>query len=738
MNDENSFCNDYRSDSENSMSQPKKKYDKELIMSLMNFIEDSLKKKLNEIESLVKKNNTDLKKVKKDTKSATSIITAYHQAHNTKLLTDDIRFFFTLVKENKSAKAISITPKKQCTRVPIAQTKNTSPFKRKAPAINYKSGKIDVSNVSSRLHQNTKSVDSKRNEKFMSRSNSVSCVSNYTPKKSQQTTPTKDFNNNIKRRGPCFDEINISSSENEQKPIKKKVAAKNSERYVNSTYTVSNRSKWFEENVLSQNDKKNQNNTPVKQNVFKKNVYGYAIQNVIPSSIKKSNSKRNYLEDQDQIKKTNSAIKRNETNYKIVGNIVPKILNLDKKQNSNNSSKKIYDKENLHPNYNNSDLMTKIQSSENENCQFNNNILLNEFSNPVLKNEKIKFVDSTEEKFFARMCGNFGSPRVDSKETEELQRNSINLLPKQQSPKKKPTAYESNDNQNSNKKQLSSLNNINNPNKVKSNQESKKNEIVQKTQIDCQIKYESNCSQDTDKPIDHLTNSKKFYDSENDLNSMEEHKIVSDEDRYSNDEKLWREMELERQNIVKMIESEFFTSQDTKETCNRDKHTSSRVSKDSINKNHQQFSINDSFNNKFSGSNDNIYDDKLNVDSANMRKKNSTENHEFEKIFKLQESPIRNEEEFKLENFNEQSFNYEKELNSDKFADSKNKITPLISFNYDYENKCNMKKAASEPNAHFDSDFKSDLLKKFKRTEFAQEIDYNNFKKSLDIILKMK
>ena len=96
--------------------------------------------------------------------------------------------------------------------------------------------------------------------------------------------------------------------------------------------------------------------------------------------------------------------------------------------------------------------MTKIQSSENENCQFNNNILLNEFSNPVLKNEKIKFVDSTEEKFFARMCGNFGSPRVDSKETEELQRNSINILPKQQSPKKKPTAYESNDNQNSNKK----------------------------------------------------------------------------------------------------------------------------------------------------------------------------------------------------------------------------------------------------------------------------------------------
>ena len=152
MNDENSFCNHYPSDSENSMSQPKKKYDKELIMSLMNFIEDSLKKKLNEIESLVKKNNTDLKKVKKDTKSATSIITAYHQAHNTKLLTDDIRFFFTLVKENKSAKAISITPKKQCSRVPIAQSKNTSPFKRKTPAINYKSGKIDVSNVSSRLH----------------------------------------------------------------------------------------------------------------------------------------------------------------------------------------------------------------------------------------------------------------------------------------------------------------------------------------------------------------------------------------------------------------------------------------------------------------------------------------------------------------------------------------------------------------------------------------------------------
>ena len=96
----------------------------------------------------------------------------------------------------------------------------------------------------------------------------------------------------------------------------------------------------------------------------------------------------------------------------------------------------------------------------------------------------------------------------------------------------------------------------------------------------------SNCSQDTDKPIDHLSNSKKFYDSVNTLNSIEEHKIISDEDRYSNDEKLWREMELERQNIVKMIESEFFTSQGTKETCNRDKHASSRISKDSINKNH--------------------------------------------------------------------------------------------------------------------------------------------------------
>lgn len=89
------------SDAYSTNPQPKK-YDRDLINNLMDYIEGALKKKLDQIDTLITKNNTNLAKVKKDTKSATSIITAYHQAHSTKLLSDDIKFFFTMVKEKKT------------------------------------------------------------------------------------------------------------------------------------------------------------------------------------------------------------------------------------------------------------------------------------------------------------------------------------------------------------------------------------------------------------------------------------------------------------------------------------------------------------------------------------------------------------------------------------------------------------------------------------------------------------
>lgn len=744
---ENSFCNEYQDS--NYMSIPKKKYDKELIMSLMDFIEDSLKKKLREIDTLVKKNNTDLKKVKKDAKSVTSIITAYHQAHNTKLLSDDIKFFFALVKENKSAKAYSITPKKKVIPAPEISSKNTSPFRKKSPAITYKNGKNDYSNVSSRLHHNTKSVDSKRNEKYFSRSNSVSCISNYTPKKSQPNIQ-KDLSLKSNRNGRFYDENNIESSESECKVLKKKVPTKNSERYINSTYTVSNRSKWFEENVLTQNEKKSQNNTPIKKMNYKKNIYGYEIPTISPNSLTKSNSKKKYYEDQNLTKKTNNPIIINDNNYKIIGDTLsPRNFNKDKNQVQHNHSQQASDKENANPNYINQSLISKKSITEKESFQMKNSLLNKEFVNPIMKNEKVKFVDSSEEKFFARMVGNFQNPYMGSHGSDELERDRINILPSKLSPKKKAINYDSDNHckkQGSNEKLLKSLNShANNSIKVKSNLDYNTNESS-KHQIEFPKKYSSNFSHDTDQINENDEISKKFFDSEND--TVEENKLVSDEERtsFDNDEKLWREMELERQNIVKMIESEFFTSQDTKETINKEKQASSRFSKDSINKNGHLFSINDSFNKQFSGNTDNLYEDKLNMDNdieeptVNMRKKStSIENQEFEKIFNMQESPIANDMAFKMENYNEQSFNYEKEMNSDeKFSGEKNLITPLISFNYNYENSCNMKKSVSENQNPFSKDIKSDLLKKFKKTEFAQEIDYNKFKKSLDIILQMK
>jgi hypothetical protein len=40
--------------------------------------------------------------------------------------------------------------------------------------------------------------------------------------------------------------------------------------------------------------------------------------------------------------------------------------------------------------------------------------------------------------------------------------------------------------------------------------------------------------------------------------------------------------------------------------------------------------------------------------------------------------------------------------------------------------------------AEFSKEMKSELLTKFKRSEFSQEIDYEKFEKSLNIILTMK
>lgn len=221
-----------------TIPQPKK-FDRDLINNLMDYIEGALKKKLDQIETLITKNTTNLAKIKKDTKSATSIITAYHQAHSTKLLSDDIRFFFTMVKQKKTPKKSNpphpTTPNKNPTKNP--PPKPHSPFQSTPHTPQQKTLKTpkkhtnttsnptqdNYSQISSRLYQNTKSIDNKRNLKYKSQS-----------LYSEVHTPTKKEFFVSKAKKPLMrPDNNYESGQCEVKRVMR-TPTKNSERYVPS------------------------------------------------------------------------------------------------------------------------------------------------------------------------------------------------------------------------------------------------------------------------------------------------------------------------------------------------------------------------------------------------------------------------------------------------------------------------------------------------------------------------
>jgi hypothetical protein len=221
-----------------TIPQPKK-FDRDLINNLMDYIEGALKKKLDQIETLITKNTTNLANIKKDTKSATSIITAYHQAHSTKLLSDDIRFFFTMVKQKK-------TPKKSNPPHPTTPHKNPSknrptthhsPFQSTPHSPHQKTLKTpkkplkttsnptqdNYSQISSRLYQNTKSIDNKRNLKYKTQS--------LYSEKQTQSKSRKEFFVSKAKKPLMRPDNNYESGQCEVKRVMR-TPTKNSERYV--------------------------------------------------------------------------------------------------------------------------------------------------------------------------------------------------------------------------------------------------------------------------------------------------------------------------------------------------------------------------------------------------------------------------------------------------------------------------------------------------------------------------
>lgn len=215
-----------------------------------------------------------------------------------------------------------------------------------------------------------------------------------------------------------------------QKIVKKKIAVKNSERYVPNTFGLNNRTKFFTENVLKyENQEEYQENsfkdkieesqtlnqTP-KNNKRKKNLKGYECND---SRSRSCSVKRNKCKDDrfkeekllnvkergkdNVLKEKKGNGNKNVTNFGGTGYIVNCLIaNREKKE-------QIYDKENFNPNIkieSNDALRTSGESMSKKN---------------IMTNEKIRFVDSHEKTFFSHLTGN-----VNIESEEEF----LNLNPK--------------------------------------------------------------------------------------------------------------------------------------------------------------------------------------------------------------------------------------------------------------------------------------------------------------------
>lgn len=229
------------------LSHKSSKIDRNIIEKLMSYIESTLEKKLNSIEQLIEKNKTSLKKVQNKALEAERKLMNYkRETAGSSLISDDIKFFFNLVKSKPKGKVIKGVLVKDGRPSPRFGTKDRFPEKRvRSKSIggnrkHWKREKSDVKDVSFD-HKNTTFVKSRTRTPMNKHSNrNISRQKIKTPKEKKDLVPLDKRKSSISRgdsrpKSPIkrWERLYNMANEKAEKAKKKKIEAEEEENNEN-------------------------------------------------------------------------------------------------------------------------------------------------------------------------------------------------------------------------------------------------------------------------------------------------------------------------------------------------------------------------------------------------------------------------------------------------------------------------------------------------------------------------